>query len=299
MESSTTIASSTTNSRILSVQSLPVIDSESQCPSACDKDSVLNQAQEMIEAPELSIPENIDLVESSTIAKSSTTKLDTIDNTNPIAPPSVLNNQINKTMNIQHLIVVMPQFISPESTTTTTTTMKTTIDKSNKIVAIHAKRPIEIKDSPMSRIFDSGISMIVNDFRSISTDLQTKQNSVDPSLASLDSHSASLLTEATAPISAANNDIDNVYNKKIKSLHFENIANEVNKSASIAVVPAEVTASGCINVQLMARTDAFNVTLGSDEICPQSDGGGHNFNITYNMPISKYMKENRFKLIFM
>lgn len=47
----------------------------------------------------------------------------------------------------------------------------------------------------------------------------------------------------------------------------------------------------CFAVDLRVRSDSFNTTLGSDEIC-------HNFNITYNIPISKYMEEKRIHLVF-
>lgn len=52
----------------------------------------------------------------------------------------------------------------------------------------------------------------------------------------------------------------------------------------------------CMLVQVMLRADTFNVTLGSDEIC-YSDG--HSFNLTYNVPLSRYMIENQFQLVFM
>lgn len=52
----------------------------------------------------------------------------------------------------------------------------------------------------------------------------------------------------------------------------------------------------CMLVQVMLRAETFNVSLGSDEIC-YSDG--HSFNLTYNVPLSRYMIENQFQLMFM
>lgn len=57
-------------------------------------------------------------------------------------------------------------------------------------------------------------------------------------------------------------------------------------------IAIEPTKSSCALIYVVLRSESFNVTLGSDEIC-------HNFNITYNIPLSKYMKEDRFDLIFM
>lgn len=52
----------------------------------------------------------------------------------------------------------------------------------------------------------------------------------------------------------------------------------------------------CTSIDLIISTNAFNVTLGSDEICLTDE---HSFNLTYNVPLSKYMIERHFELFFM
>lgn len=130
---------------------------------------------------------------------------------------------------------------------------------------------------------------------------------VEPTIILADTHSTGVLkaVESTAALTAAaSNDINGVYNKKIQPSIFESLADELNKNESAEVAPmltgpAAIPAeTDCFSVRVMARADSFNATLGSDDICPHSDGGGHSFNITYNIPVSQYMKENRFDLIF-
>lgn len=55
--------------------------------------------------------------------------------------------------------------------------------------------------------------------------------------------------------------------------------------------PVEASNSDCFQIDLLFRSESVNKTLWSEEIC-------HNINITYNIPLSKYMKESRFDLVF-
>lgn len=55
--------------------------------------------------------------------------------------------------------------------------------------------------------------------------------------------------------------------------------------------PPTLVMPPCFRIDLRVESDSFNTTLGTDEIC-------HNFNITYNIPISKYMEEKRIHLVF-
>lgn len=52
----------------------------------------------------------------------------------------------------------------------------------------------------------------------------------------------------------------------------------------------------CTSIDVIISTNTFNVTIGSDEICLT---GGHSFNLTYNVPLSKFMVEQYFELFFM
>lgn len=56
--------------------------------------------------------------------------------------------------------------------------------------------------------------------------------------------------------------------------------------------PIDATNSACLHIYLQIRSESFNMTFEPDEIC-------RNYNITYNIPLSKYMNENRFELIFL
>lgn len=285
---------------------------QSQCPSACNKDSILNQSPEIAESPDISIPENVDLMESSTAAAIKSFKAsEMIDNS------LLQRNQSNTIANGK----------------TINETIETTTTNAYKASAIDAERPIEIKDSSTSIITDplptiavasgtvSMASLLVQPFP-IATNSnsvyhmtneptpsseQFKLQKIEPTILMTEPHSTAILAavESTAALTAAaSNDINGVYNKKIQPSFFESLADDLSKNESAEVAPmltgpaAVPIESDCFPVRLMAHADSFNVTLGTDDICPHSDGGSHSFNITYNIPVSQYMKENRFDLIF-
>lgn len=286
-----------------------------QCPSACSKDSIFSHSAETADSPEISIPENVDGIELSTAAapKSLTDKVsELIDNA------SLQRNQ------------------STENASTINETIETTTINAYKAIkstAIDGERPIEVRDSSTSIVSDplptlasaagtvSIASLLLQPFplasNSNSVYHMTKEPSpsnedyklekVEATILLSDTHSTAVLAAVDSTVAmaaSASNDINGVYNKKIQPSSFEILTDDQNKNESAEVAPmltgpAAVPAeSDCFFVRLIARADSFNVTLGSDDICPHSDGGGHSFNITYNIPISQYMKENRFDLIF-
>lgn len=50
----------------------------------------------------------------------------------------------------------------------------------------------------------------------------------------------------------------------------------------------------CTQIDLDISTDTFNVTLGSEKICSRV---GRTLNITYNVPLSRFMVERQFQLV--
>lgn len=291
-----------------------------QCLSACTKDSLFNHSPVVAEAPEISFPENVELVESSTAAATKYVQIFTATK----VPEMIDNSSMQRNQTIEN----------GHRTTSTNASIETTTSNNNKASAIDGERPIEIRDSSTSIITDplptiasapgtvSIASLLMQPFpiasnsnsvyhmtneHSASSNEEFKMQKVEPTIVLADTHSTGVLTavESTVALTAAaSNDINGVYNKKIQPSIFESLADELNKNESAEVAPmltgpAAIPAeTDCFSVRVMARADSFNATLGSDDICPHSDGGGHSFNITYNIPVSQYMKENRFDLIF-
>lgn len=279
-----------------------------QCPSACSKDSLFNHPPEIADAPEISIPDNVDLVESSTAAAAKLVKVSEVMDNSPLRRNQSIANAHGTSIN--------------ETVEATTAS------------AIDSERPIEIKDSSTSIITDplptiastagtaSIASLLLQPFPvasnsnsvyhmtkgpASSSNEEFKLQKAEPTILLADTQSTAVLTavETTGALTAAaSNDINGVYNKKIQPSIFESLADDLNKNDSAevapmltapAVIPAD---TDCFPVRIMARADSFNFTFGSDDICPRSDGAGHAFNFTYNIPVSEYMKENRFDLIF-
>lgn len=296
---------STTVKSLTSTTSSPSIHSltqtlQAQCPSACNKDLVSNNTPEVPDAPELLVPESIDVIEPNTTSK-------------PVTPTTEHNENNQYKANLTD-----ENYIGDELTT------KSTIRNGNMNKLLHADRPIEIKDlstssSQLSTVASAAYShgLSSNDFyRSsdlsepifISSSVISKKEGVD----------ASDIQSVLLDESLVNNKDDNVstYNNKKSNKSLDKTAIDSNedggKSESAEVSPqsAHVTSNNngvvsvaaaesvnpCISIRLLLRIDAFNVSVGSNQICPQSNG--HGFNITANIPVSKYMKEKRFELIF-
>lgn len=56
-----------------------------------------------------------------------------------------------------------------------------------------------------------------------------------------------------------------------------------------------LTPTECAQIELDISTDTFNVTLGSEKICFRA---GRTLNITYNVPLSRFMVERQLQLVF-
>lgn len=306
---------------------LSIQDLISECPSACNKDSVLNAAPEVPDTPELLAHENLDVVDTN-----ATSKLVT-------ANPGPYENKIMKA-NTTSDNTIHDQLVPHESHSfVEELTTKSTIRNGNmnKLLVIHGERPVEIKDlgSPNSQLSTASASTFSHELNSNdfyrTSELKSDMNepafipsSVSTKKETLEMPTSDTHIDESVPINSKD-ETGSIYNDKKQNKHleiisFENGKDEINKGESVEVSPISASApsnannvlsvgtitaaaaesvTSCFIIQLTLKTDTFNVSLGSDEICPQSDGGGHGFNITYNVPISKYLKDRYFELVFM
>lgn len=298
--------------------------SDTLCPSFCGT----NQVSDIPEAPEMAIPENVDIIETSTAfkpQKTATTKLLPIERKDPIELSTTLNESLN------HSVVEQTTAKDKlDGSSQGPPVAEKLVGKVNKM-AIQAEQPVEVRDSPVlsqntaspplqSNYSDKSepmsseraIDLVEAQKRqpkttkdTIDTNVESKQQEIEPLLMSVDHASSTKFLE---------NDIKTTFNKKAESKfektlledgiempkstngNIEPLPSYTASSQMIASTPAygvpvETTNPACLLIYLIIRSESFNITLGSDEIC-------HNFNITYNIPISKYMKENHFKLVF-
>lgn len=302
--------------------------SKLHCPSYCsvesDQDTVkVNKVSELSEGSEIAMPENVDVIETSTTYKTQkppTTKL------HPIMKKIDSIDLLKKNDNLDQIVnnVTEQKIVLPDVNTTLTTLV--TAKNVNEIskIAVQVEQPIEVRDlSIQSLLIQTTTSKSISNGQDPNSvySIQNKSNKTKDS-SELNSEVKQQETEPIA-ISASHtdtlkfmeNDIKTSFNKKTQSSNkFNKTLSEsdnVNRNENIetmskiingnvdglASTPAyEITAdastnSACFFIYLLIQSDSFNVTLGSDEIC-------HNFNITYNIPLSKYMKENRFQLVF-
>lgn len=295
------------------------------CPSFCGNEIGKTLASNIPETLEMAIPENVDAVESSTSFKlqkipltssierkgdndavSSTTLIGNLNH--PLTEHTTEKSKLNEQIQEQSVIV---EKINSDA---------------NKI-SIQVEEPIEIHNTfkissksfllPASANYSDKIDTVVHSSErgsSASSDIQKKsikakelldttadlrKQDLEPLLLSVDSANSTKFLE---------NDIKSTFIKKTDSNRFD-IPKPTNGNVepttihptttttttmptpnhSVAIEP---TKSSCVLIYLMIRSGSFNFSLGSDEIC-------HNFNITYNIPLSKYMKEDRFDLVFM
>lgn len=297
------------------------------CPSFCGivnpSDAIrVNHVPELAENLEIAIPENIDVIETSTTTKVPTLptpttkfhsigiKTDSIDlskkSINSDAN-AVLNNTVSK---------IEPSIASHDAP----------IDARNmgkKILTNgQVEKPFDIAAEPVHSTTAESVQ-IVNEHEPNSVyDEQSKLNKTKEMHGSNGKAKQSDLldVEPVANLHAdqtkfMDNDIKTSfkkYDKSIDEAEAERAANiELMKTLNedgnkILPSPQPLTMSTspsslehmvdaphapCFAVDLHVRSDSFNTTLGSDEIC-------HNFNITYNIPISKYMEEKRIHLVF-
>lgn len=294
------------------------------CPSFCivangHETVKLNQVSDTPEVHE--IPENADIIETSTtfkVQKVATTKLLPIDRKIELNEPSTtLSNNVNHTSVEQTTAKEIIDSSSPGPLAADEIT-----NKVNKI-AVQAEQPVEVRDSAIivpntpSPILPSNYSEKLEtnpDDRTVDIiDVQKKQNKPKELL---DTNTEFKQQEiepdehGRAP-KFLENDIKSTFNKKIEN-KFERALPDVElakpsngnvepltpftqSSQLITSTPTygivEASNPACLLIYLLIRSESFNMTLGFDEIC-------HNFNITYNIPLSKYMKENRFELVF-
>lgn len=254
-----------------------------QCESSCNIESSIHQTHEILEIPELSIPENVDIVEQNITSIQQTN----VDN----------GKQQSKLVNNT---TVQINFISPESLNIPIST------GSNKLpVGDNDEQPIEVRDIP-----------IINGYSKAPIESELKHELyVTSSIkmaepAAVNKGTGIVIESYSMPSLKPKPDItdQNLYSEDARTNKDIN-STEVKGGIEVHVVPRispigsqinpiTATDSACLVVQIMLRTINFNTTLGSDLICPHSGGGGHSFNITYNVPLSKYMKENMFELIF-
>lgn len=294
------------------------------CPSFCvavtgHETPKLNQVSDTPEVHE--IPENADIIETSTtfkVQKVATTKLLPVERKIELSEPSTTLGE-----NVNHTSV---EQTTPKETIESSSPAPLIADDqiTNKVnkIAVQAEQPIEVRDSAIivpntpSPILPTNFSEKIEinpDDRTVDIiDVQKKQNKpkelldtntefkqqeIEPS----DEH-------GRAP-KFLENDIKSTFNKKSEN-KFERALPDVElpkpsnadpltpftqSSQVIASTPTygivEASNPACLSIYLLIRSESFNMTLGFDEIC-------HNFNITYNIPLSKYMKENRFELVF-
>lgn len=296
--------------------------SQSLCPSFCAVSSghetgKVNQVSEMPEAPE-NIPENVEIIETSTAFKSqkiTTTKLLPIERkSDSVEPSTTLSDNLNHT-SIEHTTV--------KDKIDTSSQGPLPIDDKNK-VAIQAEEPVEVRDSPIlsqntpAPVVQSNYSEKIEPIPNERVDeIQKKQNKPKELDTNTEIKQQEIESFADAQSgSIKENDIKPTF-KKVEN-KFEKLAEDggvvvdVPKPANGNIepltpitsstqtttvapafgVPLETANPACLLIYMQIRSESFNLTLGSDEIC-------RNFNITYNIPLSKYMKENRFELVFL
>lgn len=303
----------------------PENQQRSQCESFCMVEAGKNQPSDLPEVPEMIIP---DIIESSTAMKPQinfTSKSD-------ITEPS--NEQINQTridnQKIIHIEMSTVLYTPSKSFSPNTTSSTAKINKVHKSGAIQVEQPIEVRETfttlpQITQPSTSSLSDQNNDAISNKQNLnniqQLQQNkSKDQTIGDSDliTDKKSSVESITLPSSPAAKFIGNDIKKKTQSVtkldkmlpsdlevsKTEGFASVILVNSSQKLIDTqttstnhapnivESTSSSCIIVDLMIRSESFNITLGSDEIC-------HNFNITYDIPLSKYMKENRLELVFM
>lgn len=285
------------------------------CPSFCGHEIGKTFASDVPETLEISIPENVDAIESSTSNKlqknalaaierkgdnsvvSSTTLIE--NHGHPLSEQTTeksktddniqeqliniekINNDANKiSMQVEQPIEIRDTFkISPKPFSILPA------NHSDKIESVHSSERTSSLGDIQKKIIKA------KELLDASTDL--KQQNIEPVLRSVDSANSTKFLE---------NDIKSTFIKKTDLNRFDipkptNGNVELSTSHASSTTPVHgvtvaPTNAACVIIYLVMRSETFNITLGSDEIC-------HNFNITYNIPLSKYMKEDRFNLVFM
>lgn len=304
----------------------------STCPLFCGHEIAKTLVSDVSETLEMAVPENVDIVESSTSYKLQKIPLSSTERKidNSVVSSTTLNEN--------------PNHPSSEQTTAKSKSDENIRDELENVekinsdvnkIPIQVEEPIEIRDTfkipakpfllPPANHSEriepahsvgraSGLIDIpkiksnkAKESHEVSTD--AKKQDLEPLLLAVDNVNSTKFLE---------NDIKSTFIKKTELSRFDipkpTNANVVELSTSDAIassstaatttvttaattttkhsIAIEPTKSSCALIYVVLRSESFNITLGSDEIC-------HNFNITYNIPLSKYMKEDRFDLVFM
>lgn len=283
--------------------------------------SKANSVPDSPDAPEMAIPENVDVIETSTafrIPKNPTTKLIPIEsNLDPIQA-AVINN-----MNLTQFASFDGAITNDKiHTPSETSTQQTDLSLGSRM-AVQAEQPMEVRERnefpltsqnpPSSSPSQSTLlnNKIMNTEFPFVKQNKTKTEIAEDVMQSSDEGEPFLRPNAQiSPDKFHENDIKINFNKKPQTMgKFDKSTSEAGADMETipsltkhSDVPSSTMATptnainptvrtACFNIYLLIRSETFNTTLGSDEIC-------HNFNVTYNIPLSKYMKENRFELIF-
>lgn len=246
----------------------------------------------------MAIPENVDLVETSTsfkFQKTLTTKQAPVQNDTAVLVSTTLYENQNLSM-IEE------------------TTVKDTVDESlqdaqanhdkinnvNKI-GIQAEEPVEIPVMSPNILMPIATSNFSDQIKPIqsserATDLNTIKKKANKIKETLDASAEFKQQEIDVTVSDNSgstkfleNDIKTTF-KKYKET--SSIKENVELSPSLTpFAPDQPANPTCFLIFLVIRSGLMNITLGREEIC-------YNFNITYNIPFSKHMKETHFELIF-
>lgn len=264
---------------------------------------------DLAEVPEIVIPENVDTIETSTAfkpQKTITTKLLPVERKiDGMEPSTTLSENFNHSMveqtTVKDKIDSSSQGPSPMVEKTMNTVNRATIQ---------SEQPIEVRESSIIITNTSSPILQFNNSDKVEPLPGGRMSDIKPQ------ETEPLILSVSDSSEPTYNDIKPQLNKKTE-IKFERSllpdeAAEASKSTSGYAeilpnftpspqttatlmpnygIPAEPFNPACIHILLLIRSESFNITLGYDEIC-------RNFNITYNIPLSKYMKEKRFELVF-
>ncbi|XP_055316993.1 uncharacterized protein LOC129576268 isoform X2 [Sitodiplosis mosellana] len=300
------------------------------CPSYCamssgNEPAKVNQVSEMPEAPE-NIPEHDDIIETSTAFKSQKTITTTITTTKLLAIERKSESiELSTTLsdNLNHTSV---EHTTAKDKIDNSSHDPSPIDDKNNVnkMAIQAEEPVEVRDSVsntqntlapvVQSNYSEKVEPIPNDRtddmhkpnESLDTNTEIKQQEIE---SFADAHSGSIKENDIKPTFMKNE------NKSEKSSEdgveavpkpsngiLEPLANGATSATQTTAstpssygIPLNAANPACLIIYLQIRSESFNMTIGYDRICRINLP---NFNITYNIPLSKYMKEHRFELVF-
>lgn len=272
----------------------------------------MNQVSALAEVPEIVASENVETIETSTAfkpQKSITTKLLPVERkVDGVELSTTLVENVNHSMVEQ---TTAKDKIESSSQGPSVIADKTMNRMSRVISTIQSEQPIEIRDSssvvmtntpsPIGQFnYSDKVEPIPGDRAS-----DLKPQEMEPLILSVHDSSEPTYNDIKPPL---NKKTEIKFEKpllpdeavealKSTSGMTEVLANltpstqTTTSAPNFVAPPAEPFNPSCLHILLLIRSETFNITLGYDEIC-------RNFNITYNIPLSKYMTENRFELIF-